>query len=383
MAVFVDVHAIQTLPYANVNRDAEGSPKHMIFGGVNRTRVSSQSWKRAIRHNLEDTLGERAARSRLLPTKIRQGLEAAGWPQELAALAATQVVTGAEKALKLDPKSNGGATSALLYLPASAVNELADLCVEHRAALEAELAKKKPESVLPKDKITALIQGRTATINLFGRMLAEIPGSNVDGAVQIAHAFTTHESDSQRDFFTAVDDWLDVAEDTGAGHLSTGEFSAGVFYRYATVNVTDLLTNLDQDREQAEELITMFLEHFALSLPGAKKNATAPHTVPDLVHIAVRQGRPVSAAAAFEKPVRHDPLEGGIAEESIRVLAKYLARLDDFLGTEGIRYSGHAATVDLEKPLEHLGQAHPRYRDLTVGAAQAALQASHLETESA
>lgn len=383
MAVFVDVHALQTLPYANVNRDAEGSPKHMIFGGVNRTRVSSQSWKRAIRHDLEDALGERAARSRLLPAMIRRRLEAEGWPADLAALAASQVVTGAEKILKLDPKSNGAATSALLYLPVSAVGELAELCAEHRAALETELAKKKPENVLPKDRVTALIQGRTATINLFGRMLAEIPGSNVDGAVQIAHAFTTHESDSQRDFFTAVDDWLDSAEDTGAGHLSTGEFSAGVFYRYATVNVTDLVANLDEDREQAEELITMFLEHFALSLPGAKKNSTAPHTVPDLVHIAVRDGRPVSAAAAFEKPVRHDPLEGGIAEKSIGVLDGYLARLDEFLGTEDIVYCGHAATVDLGKPLEHLGQAHPRFRDLAAGAAGAALQVGRDEAGSA
>ena len=374
MAVYIDVHAIQPLPYANVNRDAEGSPKHMIYGGVNRTRVSSQSWKRAIRHNVEDTLGERAARSRLLPTKIQQRLEAEGWPGDLARFAASQVVGGAEKALKIDPKS--GSTSVLLYLPTTAVADLAALCQEYRTQLEAEAGKKKPEPVLPKDRVTALIQGRTATINLFGRMLAEIPGSNVDGAVQIAHAFTTHESDSQRDFFTAVDDWLDPAEDSGAGHLSTGEFSAGVFYRYATVNLDDLLTNLDQDHEQAQELVAMFLEHFALSIPGAKKNSTAPHTLPDLIYIAARAGRPVSAAAAFEKPVRHNLLEGGISGRSIDVLQRYLARIDAFLGTETKAFSGHAILTDLEKPLEHLGDAYLRQRELAADAAHAAVEAS-------
>ncbi|MGW2460545.1 type I-E CRISPR-associated protein Cas7/Cse4/CasC, partial [Streptomyces sp. NPDC001761] len=32
----------------------------------------------------------------------------------------------------------------------------------------------------------------------------------------VAHAFTTHTAEPQRDYFTAVDDWLDEAE-TGSG----------------------------------------------------------------------------------------------------------------------------------------------------------------------
>ena len=47
--LFVDIHAIQSLPPSNVNRDDTGSPKTAIYGGVRRSRVSSQSWKRAIR----------------------------------------------------------------------------------------------------------------------------------------------------------------------------------------------------------------------------------------------------------------------------------------------------------------------------------------------
>jgi CRISPR system Cascade subunit CasC len=371
MPVYVDVHAIQPIPYANINRDAEGSPKHMVYGGVNRTRVSSQSWKRAIRHELEAALGDPAARSHLLPIKVQKHLAAVGWPAELARFAGRQVAESAGKGLKLDPDTGG--TSVLLYLPESVVAQVAQLCIEHRAQLEAEAGKKKPEAVLPKDRVVEMIQSKTATINLFGRMLAEIPGSNVDGAAQLAHAFTTHESDSQRDFFTAVDDWLDTSEDTGAGHLSTGEFSAGVFYRYATVNVDDLLTNLDQDRAQAGELIGMFLEHFALSMPGAKKTSTAPHTVPDLLYVAVRDGRPVSAAAAFEKPVRHNPLEGGISGPSIERLQRYLARLEDFLGAEERVFAGHSLMSEPDKPIEHLGEQVARVRDLASQASDAAL----------
>lgn len=47
--LFLDVHAIQTLPPSNINRDDTGSPKTCQYGGVKRARVSSQSWKRAMR----------------------------------------------------------------------------------------------------------------------------------------------------------------------------------------------------------------------------------------------------------------------------------------------------------------------------------------------
>ena len=46
---YLDIHVIQTLPPSNVNRDDTGSPKTAVYGGVRRARVSSQSWKRAMR----------------------------------------------------------------------------------------------------------------------------------------------------------------------------------------------------------------------------------------------------------------------------------------------------------------------------------------------
>ena len=47
--LFLDIHAIQVLPPSNVNRDDTGSPKTARYGGVVRARVSSQSWKKAMR----------------------------------------------------------------------------------------------------------------------------------------------------------------------------------------------------------------------------------------------------------------------------------------------------------------------------------------------
>ena len=47
--VFLDLHVIQTVPPSNINRDDTGSPKTAQYGGVRRARVSSQSWKKAMR----------------------------------------------------------------------------------------------------------------------------------------------------------------------------------------------------------------------------------------------------------------------------------------------------------------------------------------------
>jgi CRISPR system Cascade subunit CasC len=47
----VDFHVIQTVPPSNLNRDDTGRPKTALYGGVQRARVSSQAWKKAIRRD--------------------------------------------------------------------------------------------------------------------------------------------------------------------------------------------------------------------------------------------------------------------------------------------------------------------------------------------
>ncbi|MER6145877.1 type I-E CRISPR-associated protein Cas7/Cse4/CasC [Streptomyces sparsogenes] len=369
MSVYLDLHAVQSVPAANLNRDDLGSPKTVRYGRANRIRVSSQSWKRVIRHGVEQELGEYAARTRLLPLKLQAALRHAGWPADLAEFAWTQTASAVGKGLKTEKE---GHTSVLLFLPESAINELTTLCQEHRAQLEAAAPKKdKAAQVLPADKVIAILKSRTASISLFGRMLAELPGANVDGAAQVAHAMTTHASEPQRDYFTAVDDWLGQAgeSETGSGHLSTAEFSAGVFYRYASVNLDDLLRNLDNDRKLANVLISAFAEQFLMSLPQAKRTSTAPHTIPDLAYLAVRARRPVSFAAAFETPVTADR-NGGYSTPSRQALATYAQQVQRLTADRGLTFHGHAG-ID-ESPLGGLGDRYTSFPSL-IDAAVAAL----------
>ena len=48
--MLIDIHAIQNHSPANLNRDDLGAPKTCYFGGVLRSRISSQCIKRSIRH---------------------------------------------------------------------------------------------------------------------------------------------------------------------------------------------------------------------------------------------------------------------------------------------------------------------------------------------
>jgi CRISPR system Cascade subunit CasC len=367
LSLYLDMSALQSVPAANLNRDDLGSPKQVRYGNAPRIRVSSQSWKRVIREGVESDLGEKAARTRMVPIKVCQALTREGWPEELAEFAGAQVAASAGK--KGIGTEKAGHTSVLLFLPQAAVEELAALCTEHREALEKAIGSKKPGQTLPPHLVEEILKRRTASISLLGRMLAELPDANVDGAAQVAHAFTTHAAEPQRDYFTAVDDWLGEAE-TGSGHLDTAEFSAGVFYRYATVNVSDLLKNLEGDTKAARTVLASFAEHFLYSLPQAKRTSTAPHTLPDLAYLAVRQHRPISLAAAFETPVTADA-RGGFSGSSRTALAAYATQINRLTGPRHRRFHGHT-TIDPDTELTGIGTARDSYDELIEGAVEAA-----------
>ncbi|MBA4865992.1 type I-E CRISPR-associated protein Cas7/Cse4/CasC [Streptomyces sp. PSKA54] len=380
-ARYIDFHALQAIPASLLNRGEDNEPKTMLLGGAIRAMVSSQSWKRSLRLDLEKELDEHAARTRMLPLRVADALRDNGWPDDLAIFAGAQITRSASReGLKTEPQQNG-ITSAMLLLPRDVLDEMVSLCEKHRGALEEAAAQRATEAaadkpargtkkktsipaVLPSREVATLIKRRTATINLFGRMLAEIPDAHVDGAVQIAPAFTVHKSDRQPDFFTAVEEWGDP-DDSGSAHLQTAFFTTGVLYRYATVNLTELTDNLGGDHEQARRLLDLFADAFIMSLPQAKKTSTAPHTVPYLVHYAVRDRRPVSYAAAFEQPVK-TTRDGGYTQPALTALSQHAAALNRLIGTRRLIAHGHAtfATVH-DKPVDNLGTHHTSFEELT------------------
>ncbi|WP_239404721.1 type I-E CRISPR-associated protein Cas7/Cse4/CasC [Frankia sp. Cj3] len=366
-ARFLDIHLLQTIPYANLNRDDLGAPKTVVYGGKTRTRVSSQCWKRQVRLEVETVLADPAVRTRRIVTAVAERLVTRGWPAELAAYAGKQVLMSAGKSgIKTEKdRDKNDISSVLLYLPAVGLDELAELAAGYQEKLQAEMGKKTQKPVLPIDEVAAVLSSRNGTINLFGRMLAELPGGKVEGAVQVAHAFTVHSTDPEIDFFTAVDD-IPSADDHGSGHMNAGEFSAGVFYRYASLDTAGLVDNLDGDVATATELTAQFLRAFLAALPSGKRTATAPNTLPELAYVAVRSDRPISLAAAFERPVRPG-LEGGCGEPARDALTDYAAGLHQVWGRDGVLLDGHAS-IDGKPRDKGLGTQYGSYPELLAGA---------------
>ena len=164
----------------------------------------------------------------------------------------------------------------------------------------------------------ALKENPSVDMALFGRMVASDPSLNYDAAAQVAHSISTHAVQNEFDYFTAVDDCA-PEDSAGAGHLGTVEYNSSTLYRYATVNMVELVHLLGA--EKAAQAVRVFGEAFIRSMPTGKQNSFANRTLPDAVYVTLREDQPVNLCGAFEKPVRKSP--EGYAEPSKTALKQY------------------------------------------------------------
>ncbi|WP_454972440.1 type I-E CRISPR-associated protein Cas7/Cse4/CasC [Corynebacterium propinquum] len=304
MSLIVDIHALQTIPPSLINRDDTGAPKSAVFGGTPRQRVSSQSWKRAIRKFFEDNFDPEQIgdRSKRLPEKIARKLEDAGLEQAEAIsrteqlFKAAKIKTSVQKLSKKDIENGEEAnpypeTGYLLFLSQHQIDRAVS-----------ELLERNGENLKKTEAQEILDTRHSVDMSMFGRMVADDAAYNVDASVQVAHALGIHASAPEFDFFTAVDDLAEEGEETGAGMLGTVQMMSSTLYRYATVNVDSLAENLDS-RENAFQATEQFIDAFIKSMPTGKINTFANQTLPELVYITVRDSRPISLVNAFESPV--------------------------------------------------------------------------------
>ncbi|WP_306367070.1 type I-E CRISPR-associated protein Cas7/Cse4/CasC [Nocardiopsis sp. CC223A] len=341
---FLDIHAIQAVPPANINRDESGSPKTAVYGGARRLRVSSQAWKRAARKALEADSASisPSERTKRLPEQIAAALTErspalADKASEIAQAAVADVF-----GVKTKSKKEKGtdkerlATEYLLFLGNEQRDHLIDTLVKNEAALTeaadgSKDSAKKLASVFKNLKLRDTVAtGHPPAVALFGRMVATDPTLNVDAATQVAHALSTHRVDSEFDYYTAVDDVDNESDETGAGMIGTVEFNAATMYRYATVDLDSLVHNLGGDLDAAADVAVAFVRAFLVSMPTGKRNTFANNTRPDFSLLSLREDQPVSLAAAFERPVFG---EEGHLGRSVRRLVEHHRDQDECYGT--------------------------------------------------
>lgn len=169
--LFLDVHAIQTLPPSNINRDDTGSPKTCQYGGVKRSRVSSQSWKRAMRtyfyeQSEQENVGVRT--KDIVQFVANKIIEIDSSKTDEAFDLAEKIINAA------GVKTKDGKAKALFFLGDSQARQLA------KAAIDNNNDKKYLKEILKDNP--------AIDIALFGRMVADDPSLNEDASSQVAHA---------------------------------------------------------------------------------------------------------------------------------------------------------------------------------------------------
>ncbi|MFE9748804.1 type I-E CRISPR-associated protein Cas7/Cse4/CasC [Saccharothrix saharensis] len=316
---YLDVHVLQTVPPSNLNRDDAGSPKQAIYGGARRARVSSQAWKRATRTAFADRVPKTdlATRTKQISSLLAKRLtEAHGASAE----DATRISNALLKPLGIKPsKKNAEQTSYLLFFGYPQLDAIAS-AVQDRIGELAGLEDEALDAAVAEVDVKAILgSGHPVDVALFGRMVADIPNLNVDAACQVAHAISTHPVEIEFDYYTAVDD-ENTREETGAGMIGTVEFNSATLYRYATLGLAQLETNLGGTGTVADA-VELFVDCFARSIPSGHANSFAHRTLPSLVVVVAREDQPVNLVSAFEKPVNS---RAGVLEESITRLAAEL-----------------------------------------------------------
>lgn len=332
--MLIEIHAIQNHSPANLNRDDLGAPKTCYFGGVLRSRISSQCIKRSIRMSEEFKQLLGGVRTRRLAEEIAKKvtgkdvkkraeniLKACGFePKKI------------KKQSEKDEQENADKSKMLVYTTKEAIEEMARL-------LQNDTGKTDDKKLA--EEFGRLISEKVAVpdMALSGRMLETgvLKDTTVEAALQVAHAISTHEARPEVDYYVAADDI--PGEDAGAGYVDEAMFASACFYKYFAIHWETLVGNLKGYGEDHEKLaahtVGAFIRGAALVNPTGKQNSFAAHNPPDGMLIETKN-TPISYANAFAMPVTQGKRD--IVSQSIAQLAQYIHDMDAGYGMPTKRF---------------------------------------------
>jgi CRISPR system Cascade subunit CasC len=309
----IEFHILQSFPVTCLNRDDVGAPKSADIGGVSRARVSSQSWKRQVRLSMHDFGVKLALRTKHVAEKIAALCVKGGASKEAAQICGDKIGSVLSKdTLHFFSESEAKALAAYAGTVGFKDGEIKDKDVikVHKGA--------------SKEAFDGL------DIALFGRMVAQAPDLNINGACSFSHAISTHKSSNELDFFTAVDDYpVDLEEkQTGAAHMGSLEFNSATYYRYIGLDLGQLVENLGGD-EKLREAVEVFIKALYVAVPAARQTTQSGVNLWDYARVLVRQGQGIQVS--FEEPVRSKG--EGFLKPSIARLNEFIDKKEKLSGS--------------------------------------------------
>jgi len=384
--LFLQYHSLTSYPGTLLNRDDAGFAKTLPFGNAKRTRVSSQClkyhWRNYEGKNSLRDVADMSVRSRkTFRQKIAEPIVESGHPKNTTAgvtYALSQMVLNgettkkevqdnAEEALEADDPLSVTDLDRIIVLGEAEVDYIRSVASDALEELEQE--EYDPESIAQtRDAIYRVLKDKDLQDNLralgnamgldaamFGRMVTSDILAQGDAAVHVAHAITTHEQQSENDYFTAVDELQD--EDTGgtesgAALIQSKELTSGLFYNYVVVDVPLLVSNLEgsatddwknADLELTEEVLRRFTRMLGTVSPGAKLSSTAPYARSEFLMVESGAEQPRTLANAFKEAVEGDDL----LERSVEKLSGYVSKVDQMYGQHEERAAATIAEADV------------------------------------
>ncbi|MCI0412696.1 type I-E CRISPR-associated protein Cas7/Cse4/CasC [bacterium] len=403
--MFIELHIIQNFAPSNLNRGETGTPKDCEFGGHRRARISSQCLKRSMRrlfdqgnyftHDQRKLLADRSTR---LVDELAKKLPADGrTPEQLFQVAVVcfnacklklsasketpyLVFMGREEVRKMADWASSKWSDLIniastkefqdvwnKYADIQPVQENLDSATGKEATelrktlskLEKELDQTEEKAIKKHKKaLKAAVDnlsdsttgGKAADLALFGRMIADLPEKNINASCQVAHAISTHKVGVDFDFYTAVDD-LQPHEETGAAMMGTVEFNSACFYRYANIDLEQLMENLGGDTDLVNATVEAFVRSSINAVPSGKQNSMAAHNPPSFAMAVVRNSGLWSLANAFVNPA--NTRGGDLVTNSILKLDEYWGQLTKTYGVDQIKDKSYVS-LDEQSQLKYL-----------------------------
>ena len=347
----VEFHILQSFPVTCLNRDDVGAPKTAMVGGVTRARVSSQCWKRAVRLAMHEVSGvELGVRTKLLSDLVAKECRLLGATEEQAKACGGKMKSLFDKKTSKkeisedtdeDEKEKDDKNDTLLFLSPNEIHILGTKFKEvnyepDKVVVEIKKDKKagtdKPKFLSEATDLAKIFEGKKLCealdgldIALFGRMVAQAPTMDVEGAASFSHAISTHKVTNEVEFFTALDDF---STEQGSAHMGSLEFNAATYYRYICLDLGQLYETLGGDKFFAEA-ITAFIKAIYLAVPAARQTTQSGASSWDYAKVFVRKGQRLQLSC--ESPIKAK--DGGYLAPSIDYVRNELAKKEKLSGS--------------------------------------------------
>ena len=334
--MLIEIHSIQNHSPANLNRDDLEAPKTCYFGGVMRSRISSQCIKRSIRMSDEFARLLGGVRTRQVARLIAK--EVGG---------DSGVMKRAEKILEdlgIKPKKNkdkgdgdeeANKSKMLVYTTREAIREMGTFLKDRDTKNDEKLAREFSELISKHVAVPDMaLSGRMLEPSTAGKSAWKGLDTSVEAALQVAHAKSTQELRQEVDYYVAADD--EPGDDAGAGYVDEAMFASACFYKYFSIHWETLVENLKGNKELAAHTVGAFIRGAATVNPTGKQNSFAAHNPPDGILVEIKK-TPISYANAFASPVSRQG-DRDILAQSIAQLAQYMHDLDTGYGKPDHRF---------------------------------------------